>query len=425
MNLQNQEDGFGGTTPTGYKSVGYELMKVKEYNESNELVCKTKKAFMLEEITEEMITIKIIFEKFLELKSMTAVETFCINNNIKTKNNRDFSKFAIKSILINPVYAINDLDMYEYFIGNNVEVFSKKEDFDGKHGIMAYNKTKQVKHKAKKMNEMKDWIIAVGKHKGFIDGKTWLKVQTILKNNETKSYRKPKKNEALLTGIIYCSQCMSPMRPRLQANRYDENGRQKFSYSCTLKEKSRCKKCNGKNIDGRTLDEEIIKKIQGLMAPDSLICTELKNIINTKDNIVSEDEEYINLKTKYDKNQKMLETLIDRIKYIDIDLIDEINKEIKKIKKENEEIGLKLNDFKKQDSIGKIEADTAKLVLDIIEKSFYQFELLDIVEKKSMLRLLIDKVYGNGDKIEVDLLTSNTKKAFFNNHMLPIDVDSK
>ena len=172
MNLQNQEDGFGGTTPTGYKSVGYELMKVKEYNESNELVCKTKKAFMLEEITEEMITIKIIFEKFLELKSMTAVETFCINNNIKTKNNRDFSKFAIKSILINPVYAINDLDMYEYFIGNNVEVFSKKEDFDGKHGIMAYNKTKQVKHKAKKMNEMKDWIIAVGKHKGFIDGNT-------------------------------------------------------------------------------------------------------------------------------------------------------------------------------------------------------------------------------------------------------------
>ena len=36
----------------------------------------------------------------------------------------------------------------------------------------------------------------------------------------------------------------------------------------------------------------------------------LKNIINTKDNIVSEDEEYINLKTKYDKNQKMLEKLI-------------------------------------------------------------------------------------------------------------------
>lgn len=84
----------------------------------------------------------------MNLKSLTALETYALNNNIKTKNNIYFSRFALKTILTNPVYAKNDLDMYNYFKENNVDVFSNKEDFDGLHGIMAYNKTLQVKHKA-------------------------------------------------------------------------------------------------------------------------------------------------------------------------------------------------------------------------------------------------------------------------------------
>lgn len=154
---------LGGTTPTGYVSQGYELITVKEINKNNELEKKTKKAFMLKEVKEEAIIIKILAQKFLELKSLTALETFTINNNIKTKNKKYFSRFALKSILTNPVYAINDQDMYKYFMENEIEIFARKEEFDGKHAIMAYNKTKQQKHKANIRNDMKDWIIAVRK----------------------------------------------------------------------------------------------------------------------------------------------------------------------------------------------------------------------------------------------------------------------
>lgn len=154
---------LGGTTPTGYESVGFELLNIKETNENNEIERKTKKAFMLKEINEEMIIIKIIFQKFLELKSLTALETFAINNNIKTKNKKEFTRFTLKTILTNPVYAISDLDMYGYFLENEIEVFSRKDEFDGIHGIMAYNKTLQIKHKANKRNDMNEWIIAVRK----------------------------------------------------------------------------------------------------------------------------------------------------------------------------------------------------------------------------------------------------------------------
>lgn len=53
--------------------------------------------------------------------------------------------------------------MYDYFIQNDVELYSKKEEFDGQFGIMAYNKTKQVKHKATKKTDLQDWIVSVRK----------------------------------------------------------------------------------------------------------------------------------------------------------------------------------------------------------------------------------------------------------------------
>ena len=56
---------LGGTTPTGYESVGVELINVKEYDENNEVVTKVKKAFMLKKIDEEIYTIKTLFQKFL------------------------------------------------------------------------------------------------------------------------------------------------------------------------------------------------------------------------------------------------------------------------------------------------------------------------------------------------------------------------
>ena len=415
---------LGGTTPTGYESVGFELMNVKEYDENNEVVTKVKKAFMLKEIDEEIYTIKTLFQKFLELKSLTALETYALNNNIKTKNNIYFSRFALKSILTNPVYAKNDLDMYNYFKENDVDVFSNKEDFDGLHGIMAYNKTLQVKHKATRKRDMHQWIVACGKHKGIIDGRDWIYVQNILNINKQKSYRKPKKNTAILTGMIFCKECGSPMRPRIQTGRLYKDGTEKYAYSCTLKEKSRCKKCTGKNINGNEIDALLLEKIKDIIAPNQKICEELKKIANTKADIVDKNDEFVSLKSKYDKNQKDLENLIQKIRYVDIDLIDDINKEVKKIKKENEEISIKLNKYNEEKEINKLEVDVAQIVLEIIENHFNKFSELDIMEQKALLTLIINNVSGNGDTVEVNLLTDNSS-AFLKSTLLPTGEDRK
>lgn len=258
-----------------------------------------------------------------------------------------------------------------------------------------------------------------GKHKGFITGKDWINVQKLLNINKVKSYRKPQKNTALLTGIIRCRKCGSIMRPRLLTNRFDEEGKQKNIYSCTLKERSRGKKCKGKNIDGNKLDKLLLEEIKKLTAPNEKICEELKKISSTKIDIVNKDDEYIGLKARYDKNQKNLDNLIQRIKYVDIEIIDEINKEIKKIKKENEKLEKRLSEYKSQEKVNQLEIDVSKIVLEIIEKYFEAFETLDIVEKKNLLRLIVDNVVGNGDTVEINLL-SQSPDNFFNTTLLPI-----
>ncbi len=209
------------------------------------------------------------------------------------------------------------------------------------------------------------------------------------------------------------------MRPRLLTNRFDEEGKQKYIYACTLKEKSRGKKCRGKNIDGNKLDKLLLEEIKKLTAPNEKICDELRKISSTKIDIVNKDDEYIGLKAQYDKNQKSLDNLIQRIKYVDIEIIDEINKEIKRIKKENERLDKRLSEYKSQEKLNKLEIDVSKIVLEIIEKYFVAFDTLDIVEKKNLFRLIVDNVVGNGNMVEINLL-SQSPNNFFNNTLLPI-----
>ena len=68
--------------------------------------------------------------------------------------------------------------------------------------------------------------------------------------------------------------------------------------------------------------------------------------------------------------------------------------------------------------------DVAQIVLEIIENHFNKFSELDIMEQKALLTLIINNVSGNGDTVEVNLLTDNSS-AFLKSTLLPTGEDSK
>lgn len=389
-----------GATPTGYTSEKIEIVDVYEEGKDNIVEKKKKIASKLVEVNEEIKIIKKVYYKFLQLKSLSKLESYCLQNEILTKNSIDFSINTLRTILSNPIYAPNDQDILEYFKSKNIIIYSEGEraKFDGSYGLMVYGKRKD-----NKINDIKDWIVSVGLHKPAIkNGIDWIRIQDLLEKNIDKRYRANCKHDFLFSGILRCSECGSYMRPKIAQG-------ERFYYICELKEKSRCKRCNSRNITGLALDKLIMQKLEEIFVPTSNIYRELSNMTIRKDKIDVETKE--ELKKKLEDNKKSIKNLIDRLKYIDTEVIDFVNDELKRLKEENEKIQHEISELQKskQNEIcyKNEESETASLVLDIINNHFKIFQNIDIKSKKDILRMLIDEMSGSGKKVKVKLL--NTK----------------
>lgn len=404
---------LGGTTPTGYVSEALESFSVDG---------KKKKLFKLSQVSDEIKIVKLIYDKFLELKSQTKVETYLINHDIKTKNGLAFSRWGLKNILTNPVYCIADMDVYNYYSEKNVEIYSDVENFNGKYGIMAYNKTEQKRNKANKDRELSEWIISVGKHKGVISGQDWIEVQKLLSANEDKRYRKPTKNTSLLSGLIKCAHCGSYMRPKLKPN-YTADGTQRFDYMCELKEKSRKQKCSCSNINGNEADLLVLNTIKELIAPNSDFRKKL--IALSKNKFTGTKKEALELKaleTTIGKNQQAINNLLDRLKFIDVDLIEDVTKEIKRLKTDNEVIEKRILELKNVGNDNINTQEQADIVLNILDSYFTTFDTLDLQRKRSLLRLLVSNIESDGKDLTLNLLGVRNDKS---KDIVPLCDDSK
>jgi len=372
---------LGGQVPTGYTSQRIEMVDVYELNEYNVIEKKKKKASKLIAVDEEIELIQNIGYKFLELKSLSKLESYFLKNGIVSKNNIDFSISTLRTILTNPVYAPNDRAVLEYFESKNVTIYSDDDrlKFDGKHGLLGYGK---------KDNDVKDWVISVGLHPpAFKDGIIWVRIQKLLEKNKEKRYRADCKHNFLFSGILRCSECGSYMRPKIARE-------ERFYYVCELKEKSRGQKCTSKNINGLVLDKLIIQKLEQISIPTTNLYQELSQLMIKKDKI---DIKLENIKKKLRNNEKLIKDLIHKLKYMDIDVIDLINKELKDLRQEKMMLEEELEQLE-QNKHCKIS----------FNNNFSKtFENLDIKSKKDFMRMLIEDMRGSGQNVDVKIL--NTK----------------
>lgn len=242
---------LGGNTPTGYVSESISHVTVEG---------KTRKTCHLKPVPEEAEMVKAIFDLYCRTDSLTAVETELLRRRWRSKFGNLFSRFSIREILRNPVYAIADGTVRDYFSGKGAALYPGQEAFDGKHGLMVYNRTLQEKGHAAVRLPVTEWIVAVGKHPGLIPGGQWVRVQEALERNRSRAYGKPRQNPALLTGLLFCS-CGERMYPRL-SGRITPEGEPGFSYVCKGKEHSKGSLCAGRNAAGNVLDRLVLEQIR-------------------------------------------------------------------------------------------------------------------------------------------------------------------
>lgn len=385
---------LGGNPPTGYKST--------EAVARITVDGKKRSARMLEIVEEEAMHVRTIFSKYLELKSLTKVETYLIQNNIKTKTGIDFTRFAIKTILQNPVYLIADEQAWNYFATADVEIYSSKEKFDSIHGMMVYNKTNQQKKGINIFNSINEWVIAIGKHKGLICGADWVQAQKMLEQNKSKSFRKPKSNVALLSGLLFCEHCGSFMRPKL-SQRKNQDGELIYDYLCELKEKSKGQKCNASRVRGNELDKEVCKAVETLREDPSEFMKQMQRGMRSIDyNNEAYQENLKFLRKTKSKYEKQIHVLLETLKqsegtaandYI-LNEINQIDELIKSIEKQIQECLAIANTNTTPETEFEIMAEMMSNTNNVFDK-------MSIEQKRNTLRSIIHRITTDGENFHI------------------------
>lgn len=400
MQLAKTGRWLGGITPTGYKSEA-----VTSIDPSG----KERKMFKLSPIPEEINLVKLIYDKYVSLKSITQVEKYLIENSISTKNGLDFHRYSIRFILSNPVYAIADKVLYNYLTENGYDICSGSEEFNGINGLTGYNKTKQDKENySDRYRDSSEWILAVGLHTGIITSAMWIEAQELLAQNKSKAYRKVKSSGSLLSGILRCSCCSSYMRPKA-VQRNNTDGEQVFYYMCEMKEKSRKSRCNIANINGNTLDNSVLKELKNIAAKNLPVFEEIFDkkalVETTKDAVQSEidtlqikmaelDLAIQNLVTAIAKGQK------DGVLTIIFNSMEELTKEKENIKK-------RLSELQNVEKVARFNGLNLELVaqsLGTLNDSAW--DLMDVDNKRRMIKSVVERIVWDGKKLDMILFGS-------------------
>ena len=276
MELTKDGRWLGGNTPTGFT-----VKRVKTGSGKN------KSAYSyLESIPEEKAMIQKLYAVFSETRSIKKTADRMNELGYRTKIGSKFNTSTTRLLLKNPVYCVADEIAYNYFYENGGGVCADLSEFDGQHGLSAYNKTDQEKFEdadstfispkfvqlmsAKPVSE---WIISVGRHEGFIPSQQWIDTQNMLDSIAEKYNRPHRKTNALLAGLVYCPHCGKRLRVISESNRWT-NGKPRFKYVCPG---YRAGECTFRAVDGVLLDEFVVKQLSNLSDEDSEYFVKLLN----------------------------------------------------------------------------------------------------------------------------------------------------
>lgn len=385
---------LGGNTPTGYRSESVQTVTVDG---------KTRKACKLRLLPEEGELVRKIYALYVQTDSLSKTEAELLRQGVKTKTGRDFTRFSIKSILQNPVYLLADQEAYQFFVDREADLFSAQTDFDGAHGMLAYNRTDQEKGRATVYLPVNEWIVTVGQHQGLIPGREWVRVQESLEQNRSKSYRKPRSNQALLTGLLFCS-CGSRMYPKL-SKRLNREGQPVYTYVCKRKELSQGSQCGQRNISGNLLDAAIIEEIKGLTEDKA---TFLHQLEKGKQFHTGDRTEY---NTKLDglrkqsaDVEKKITALVDSLAELDSAAArNQVAKRIEELNSQKESLAAKITELEGLTAQHALSGEEFDLLAQLLSVFRTTIDLLSVEEKRAAIRTIVQKVVWDGNLAHVVL----------------------
>ena len=383
---------LGGTTPTGYTS-----------EKQQEIIIdgKVKTSCKLKDNPDELRAVDMIFEKFLELRSVSGVSKYLIKQGIKSRSGKYYSLPGIKEILQNPVYCVADKDALKYFTAQNSDVCFEEKDCSEKYGLLAYNK-RDYKKKHAPRQSMDKWIIAIGKHKGRVSGKKWVAVQHIIQDN-IPTGKKPAKmhnDYSLLSGLIYCEKCGSRLFAKARSGKGATPGL--FDYVCSSKLRGGTELCDCQNIGGQQADDMVCDYLMKYTDESSSIYKLLEKL---KHDLQGQKQEspLESMEARMSKCNEEMDNLVRTLSQRDLSpafiqrvniRIGELDKDLSSLAQERE----RLQSHAERLADKAIQVELLAAALSSLKNNFAN---LSIHEKRTLIRLLVQKIVWDGQDLHI------------------------
>ena len=376
------ENGYwlGGEPPTGFTNLK------KSFLDKNG---REKTYSILTPKDNELELAKLIFDKYLELRSLSQVEKYMLSNNIKTKRNKDWAKSTLSAILRNPCYVMATDTTFEYFKEQGINCFGTPDEI---HGILIYRKNKGTDGKK---HPITDWIYTISEHKGIIDSETWLIIQQLMNENSKKAPARGCSHTALLSGLVTCAICGSPMRVAY-GQLITGTNKKRFYYMCTMKHNSGGTRCNNKNINGIELDDMVVSKLKEASIDKSLLLDKIdaykKSLtpLNTENKITDIDK-------SISANNIMIKNLTTNISLTtDTDILNLLFDKLKSLNITNKNLSSNKEYLSHSANDTNFFINSCDRLINSLIHLHTTIDNLSFSEKKYLINLSIAKINSNG-----------------------------
>ena len=223
----------------------------------------------------------------------------------------------------------------------------------------------------------------------------------------------PRNNEALLTGLLFCS-CGDRMYPKL-SQRKTADGETIYTYVCKMKERSKRERCNRRNANGNILDAAIIEQIKSLTEHDSSFLTQLeKSRQFYTGNRAQYESQLADLRTEYAENEKTINGLIDSLGMVGDSIAKpRVLKRIEELTQTNRDVENRIHELEgltEANALSDMEFDLLRQMLSMFHTSIDE---MSIEEKRAAIRTVVRKVIWDGVNAHVVLFGADEGEIEF------------
>ena len=200
--------------------------------------------------------------------SLQSLETYCRQQGIRSLRGSFLSTTQLHQILKSPYCCPAAPEIYDYYkeMGCIIDEGSPRELWDGKHGVMVYGRTKEVRvnHKKKHVQAPpEEWRISIGYHEPTMSVEKWLAIQSHF--GHKKIDQTLKHDTPLLKGVLRCK-CGRLMG---LSRKKHVDGSVASWYKCYKRERSG--ECDMAQIKCELLDNKVLEIFQAIDHDPDLI----------------------------------------------------------------------------------------------------------------------------------------------------------